>query len=143
MGGYAVLASSLGSAFAFAVASALKHRSADQVPDAQDLEPRRVGRLVRATVGHPLWLGGAAADTAGLSLQIIALHLGALAVVQPLLISSLLFALLLRHGPGHRISKAEIGWAAVLSLALVGFLVLAVSLATERQWPASPQPSSW
>jgi len=46
-------------------------------------------------------------------------------VVQPLLINGLLFALLLRSRSGQSVSRREIGWAVVVSLALVGFLVLA------------------
>jgi hypothetical protein len=114
----------LGSALVFAISSDFKHRSASQVPNAQDLHPTAVRRLITATLSHPLWLGGAVADVIGLSLQIIALHLGPLAVVQPLLISGLLFALLLRQRHHDRISGHEVGWAVVLVGALVGFLVL-------------------
>ena len=59
---------SLASAFASAVSSSLQHLSAGQVPDGQDL----------------------GADVVGLSLQVLTLHLGALAVVQLLLMSGLL-----------------------------------------------------
>jgi hypothetical protein len=84
-----------------------------------------VGHFVRATVVHRLWLVGIAADVIAVMLQIVALHLGALAVVQPLLISGLLFALLLRPLHHQRIGQRELGWAVVLSLALAGFLLLA------------------
>jgi len=96
---------------AFATSSSLKHASAGQVPDAQDLHPKSVGRLVAATLAHPLWLGGIVADVVGLSLQVAALHLGALAVVQPLMISGLLFALILRQRTLRHTSHREIGWA--------------------------------
>jgi len=123
--GLAVVVLSLSAAFAFATSSSLKHVSAGQVPDAQDLHPRALGRLVRATLAHPLWLGGILADLVGLSLQIVALHLGALGVVQPLLVSGLLFALVLRRGAQRHISLREIAWGVVLTLSLAGFLVLA------------------
>lgn len=119
-----VVALSLGAALAFATSSTLKHVSAAQVPDAQDLAPRSVGRLVRATVAHPLWLAGAVADVVGLTLQVLALHLGALGVVQPLLITGLLFALILRQCTGHRSSRREILWGVVLTATLIGFLTL-------------------
>lgn len=119
-----VIALSLGAALAFATSSTLKHVSAAQVPDAQDLAPRSVGRLVRATVAHPLWLAGAVADVVGLTLQVLALHLGALGVVQPLLITGLLFALILRRRTGRRSSRREILWGVVLTATLVGFLAL-------------------
>jgi len=78
-----VVAVSLASALAlaFAVSSSLKHISAGQVPDAQTLGARTLGRFVRATLAHPLWLGGIGADVLGLGLQVTALHLGALGVV--------------------------------------------------------------
>jgi len=122
---WVVVAVTLASALAFSVSSSLKHASAGQVPDAQDLGARSLGRFVRATLAHPLWLGGIGADVVGLSLQVIALHLGALGVVQPLLISGLLFALLLRSRSGGHVSRRELGRAVVVSLALAGFLVLA------------------
>jgi hypothetical protein len=107
------------------VATSLKHVSASQVPDAQTMHPRAVGPFIRATLAHPLWLGGIVADAVALSLQIVALHLGALAVVQPLLISGLLFALVLRQGTAGRISRREIGWGVVVTAALTAFLLLA------------------
>ena len=125
MGQWLVVVLSLCSAGAFAVATSLKHRSAGEVPDAQTLRPTAVGHFVRATVVHRLWLAGIAADVVAVMLQIVALHFGALAVVQPLLISGLLFALLLRPVHHQPIGQRELGWAAVLSLALAGFLALA------------------
>src|SRR6478672_469795 len=125
MGQWLVVMLSLGSAAAFAVAASLKHRSADEVPDAQNLRPTAVGQFVRATVVHRLWLAGIAADAVAVLLQIVALHYGALAVVQPLLISGLLFALLLRPLHHQPIGQRELGWALVVSVALVGFLALA------------------
>jgi hypothetical protein len=125
MGGWVVIAVSLSAAFAFAVSTSLKHVSAGQVPDAQDLHPRKLGRFIRATLAHPLWLGGIVADLVGLCLQITALHIGALSVVQPLMLSGLLFALVLRQRFEHNITRREIGWAIALTLTLGAFLMLA------------------
>lgn len=119
---------SLGAALAFAMSSTLKHVSAGHVPDAQSMHPDKLAEFVRATVSHRLWLTGLACDVAGLSLQILALHLGALAVVQPLLLSSLLFALLLRSRFGHHpVSRRQVMWALVLIGGLAGFLLLMTS----------------
>jgi len=60
----------------------------------------------------------------GVGLQVVALHFGALALVQPLLVSGLLFALLLRHLGSWSITRQEVGWAVLLSGCLIGFLVL-------------------
>lgn len=133
-GGWVVVVLAVSSAFAFAVSTSLKHVSAGQVPDAQDLHPRKLARFVRATLSHRLWLGGIGADVVGLSLQVVALHLGALAVVQPLLITGLLFALALRQRYQRRINHREIVWAIVLTLALAGFLLLAGT--ASQQHPA-------
>lgn len=134
--GWVVVVLSLSAALAFATSSSLKHASAGQVPDAQDLHPRSVGRFVVATLAHPLWLGGIVADVVGLSLQVVALHLGALGVVQPLMVCGLLFALILRQRTFRRTSPLEIGWGVVLTLSLAGFLLLA---GTAHQ-PATNEP---
>lgn len=118
---------SLAAAFAFAVSSSLKHVSASKVPSVQDLGARSLGGFVRATLAHPLWLGGIGADVVGLSLQVLALHLGALAVVQPLLISGLLFALVLRRRSGGVVRRRELGWAALVGVALATFLLVSGS----------------
>ncbi len=115
---------SLGSALAFAISTNLKHSSAAQVPDVSLLRVGAVARFITATLSHRLWLAGVFADAVGVSLQVLALHLGALAVVQPLLISGLLFSLLLRRRQGRPVSGAEVPWALVLTGCLIGFLSL-------------------
>lgn len=123
-----VVTFALTSAFAFATSSSLKHVSAGHVPDAQSLHPHRVKHFVRATLAHPLWLGGIGCDVVGLTLQVLALHFGPLAVVQPLLITGLLFALILRQRFEHHHTTArQLAWALLLSAALAGFLLLAAT----------------
>ncbi len=119
---------SLGAAFVFAMSGTLKHVSAGHVPDAQTLRPGLVGTFIRATLTHRLWLGGIACDVVGLALQVIALHLGELAVVQPLLISGLLFTLILRQRyERHHITAREFAWGVTVTAALAGFLALAAT----------------
>ena len=126
--GAAVSVLSLTSALVFALSSSLKHVSAANLPDAQTMRLRRLSRFARATISHPLWLGGIACDAVALTLQAWALHLGALAVVQPLLASSLVFAVILRQlHAHHHITRREIGWTIVLTIALGGFLALATA----------------
>ena len=121
-----VVGLSLAAAFFFAVSSSLKHVSAACAPDAQTLQLGKLAQFVRATLTHRLWLGGIGCDVAGLALQIVALHLGALAVVQPLLISGLLFALIVRQRfERRRIAARQLAWAAGLTASLAGFLLLA------------------
>lgn len=123
---------SLCSALAFAISTNLKHSSAGQVPDVSRLQLGALARFVTATMSHRLWLAGIVTDAIGLCLQVLALHLGALAVVQPLLVSGLLFSLLLRRRQGKPISGAEVRWALVLSACLVGLLFLAGATAGGR-----------
>ena len=53
----------------------------------------------------------------------VALHYGALALVQPLLVSGLIFALILRHvGSSSRMTSHELLWAGALVACLTGFL---------------------
>ena len=120
-----VVVLSLGSALAFAISTNLKHSSAGQVPDLSRLGAGAVAGFVRATLSHRLWLAGLVTDAIGVCLQVLALHLGALAVVQPLLISGLLFSLLLRRRQGRPITGAEVRWALVLTGCLIAFLSLA------------------
>ncbi len=137
-----VVAVSLASAFTFAISTSLKHASASQLARRDDSQIGAWGRFARATLTHPLWLGAIAADAIGFSLQVIALHLGALALVQPLLISGLLFALILRQRSGHEASRREILWGVILTGALGAFLLVAgVSNPTKpaggvNHWPA-------
>jgi hypothetical protein len=130
MTGWLVVGAGLSSAFAFAISTSLKHASAGQMPDAQDLNARRLVRFIRASLAHKLWLGGIGADALGLALQVIALHFGALSVVQPLMLTGLVFALLLRQRFEHNITRREIGWAIGLTLILAAFLMLAGTATT-------------
>lgn len=116
---------SLGSALSFAASTNLKHSSAGEMPEVPRLRAGTLARFAVATLRHRLWLAGTLTDVVGLSLQVVALHYGDLAVVQPLLISGLLFALALRRRQGRPITGHEIRWALVLTACLVGFLFLA------------------
>ena len=121
----------LGAALAFALSSSLKHVSAGHHPDAQGMQLGKLARFAQAMLSHPLWLGAIGCDVVGLGLQVTALHLGALVVVQPLLVAGLVFALLLRRFyDHHHIGRREVIWAVVLSAALAGFVTLAATAPT-------------
>jgi drug/metabolite transporter (DMT)-like permease len=83
------------------------------------------GLLVRMA-RRPVWLAGIAADTVGFVAQAAALKFGQLAVVQPLLDLSVVFALPLggRLGSQH-VGRREAAAAVLVVVALVGFLVIA------------------
>src|SRR5487761_1345532 len=112
-------------AAAFAVATALQHRAATseaRIGGGAKTAGRAFGGLVR----RPLWLAGLAADAAGFGLHAYALTAGQLAIVQPLLVSSLLFALPLGAWlDRRRVTRTELGWATVSVASLGVFLGLA------------------
>lgn len=137
-----VIGLSLAAAFAFALSSSFKHVSAAHVPDAQSMRRSEVGRFVRATVTHRLWLGGIGFDVIGLALQVTALHLGALAIVQPLLISGLLFAVVLRQRHAHHhITGRQLLWAVLITCALAGFLLVAGAGSQRRHHAVDTVPA--
>jgi drug/metabolite transporter (DMT)-like permease len=111
----AVLAAAL-----FAVAAAGQQRTAAAVPD------DRAGGLglVLTLVRRPLWWAGTLADTGGYVAQAAGLGLGSLLLVQPLLVTSLLFALPLgARWAGRRLRRSEWAWPALLVAALAVFIV--------------------
>ena len=67
----------------------MQQREAAEVPDEDALGLGLITRLIR----RPVWLIGTAADTLGYVAQAAALAFGSLVLVQPLLATSLLFAL--------------------------------------------------
>jgi hypothetical protein len=83
-------------------------------------------RLVSHLLGHPLWLLGQAAWLVAFGLQALALHLGRLSVVQPVLVTELVFTLLIRRFVSRwPVRAAAWGSAALLCGALGVFLVAA------------------
>ncbi|MDQ6945496.1 MAG: DMT family transporter [Actinomycetota bacterium] len=127
---WAVLGWSLGAAVGFAVAAALKHASAKGLQHLDRLTPTAVRHFVTAVVTQRFWWLGTAADVVAVSLHALALRRGALSVVQPLLVTVLVFGLLARGAGQGRVDRREVGWAFVLSSALAGFLVIADSAAS-------------
>lgn len=78
-----------------------------------------------SVVRQPLWWAGILAAIAGFVFQALALANGSLLLVQPLLVSSLLFALPLSARLCHqRITPAEWAWAIVLTVALAAFVLV-------------------
>jgi len=81
-------------------------------------------RLVLYLFRQPMWLFGALALIAGFVFQAIALHIGALSIVQPLMVAELVFALLIRRlWFHHRVSGAA-WWSAVITCAGLGVFIV-------------------
>ncbi|MEE6138116.1 DMT family transporter [Mycobacterium sp. 050128] len=114
--------SGLLAAFWAAVGIVVRQRVAQSVPKNDgDLSRPTVTSVVR----QPLWWAGILAAVAGYVFQALALANGSLLLVQPLLVSSLLFALPLSARLCHqRITGAEWAWAIVLTVALAAFVLV-------------------
>jgi hypothetical protein len=126
----AIVAALFAAAF-FAVSSALQHRSATDIPKVGSWRGRDLARFAGHTVRHVGWLVGTLADLIGLALHAVALNQGPLTLVQPLLVTGVVFALPLRQWIDHRHpSVRELTWAAALSVGLATFLVIATPVST-------------
>lgn len=90
-------------AFLFALAAVLQARAARTADAKGEVD---VARFIHRLVRDRGWLLGWLTNLAGFFTQTIALHLGSVAVVQPLLVLQLLFTLMLSARSVHR----EMGW---------------------------------
>jgi drug/metabolite transporter (DMT)-like permease len=87
---------------------------------------RRPWQLALYLIRQPLWVLGAVALLGAFVFQAVALHLGELSLVQPLLVSELIFALLLRRlWIGQEVTLAAWGSAAIMCIGLAVFIVMA------------------
>lgn len=114
----------LASALCFALAAALQHREALRTHASGVADIRLLWRLCR----RPLWLAGVAADLASMALHVFALSMASLALVQPLGVTGIVFAIplaaLVRR---QRIRRLDLLAA---SSVVVGLVALLESLPT-------------
>lgn len=119
--GVTVLLALLAAVF-LAVGIVVRQRATLDVPAEHGISTVMFATLIR----RPLWWAGTAAALAGFGFQALALVEGSLLLVQPILVSALLFALpLSARWAGRRVTGAEWGWAVLLTVALAVFVVLA------------------
>ncbi|SDY49870.1 hypothetical protein SAMN05661080_03664 [Modestobacter sp. DSM 44400] len=119
----------LASALAFATATVVQHRAAAAAPMGGGPVPAvgLMGRLIR----QPAWLAGQAAAVVGLTLHALALSAGRVVLVQPLMSSGLVLALVLgalvdrRHTDRQLPDLSEWTAAAVVAAGLTTFLLAA------------------
>lgn len=111
----------LAAALANAVHLMTQHAASVGVSDSH-----RRWMLVKFLISQPLWLLGWAAAVGGFAFQAVALHSGELSIVQPLLVTELVFALILRRFWVHQ-HVAKTAWSAALltCAALAVFLTAA------------------
>lgn len=109
------------SAFLFALGTVLQQKAGLEAPPST-----AHSHLLVRMAGRPVWLAGIAADSAGFITQAAALRVGQLAIVQPLLVLSVVFALPLGARLSHQhVDRRELAAAALVVLALFGFLAVA------------------
>ena len=115
----------LAAAALFGVSTAFQHRSAGLVSEAQGKGDQLLVGFISGTLRHPLWIAGTIADIGGFATHALALRDGPLTLVQPLLVSSAVFALVLRQLLEHRWPRRhELAWAGALAVGLVLFLTV-------------------
>jgi len=124
----------LAAAAVFAASTALLHRSAGLVSDRVG-RGQGLGRFISQTAVHPVWLLGMVGQVAGFALHALALRSGPLTLVQPLMVTEVVFALPLRQLLERRWpGRGELAWAGALSCGLALFLVSA----TPTEGPVKP-----
>ena len=95
-----------------AIGIVVRQRATIDVPSDQGVSAVMFTTLLR----RPLWWAGTAAAVAGYAFQALALIKGSLILVQPLLVSALLFALpMSARMAGRRVTRGEWLWAGVLT----------------------------
>jgi drug/metabolite transporter (DMT)-like permease len=120
------VAAALAAALLFGLSSVADQRSTKRVRTRRALSPAIMLDLVR----QPLWLIAIAANVAAFALQVVALDFGSIAVVQPLLVFDLIFAIVIMRMVGRRqgieLPGARRILAGVLAAAagVAGFLVI-------------------
>ncbi|MCG7580878.1 MULTISPECIES: DMT family transporter [Mycolicibacterium] len=119
--GLTVLLALLAAVF-LAVGIVVRQRATIDVPAEYGVSAVMFKTLIR----RPLWWAGTGAAVAGYVFQALALATGSLLLVQPILVSALLFALpLSARLARRRVTRGEWAWAVLLTVALAVFVVLA------------------
>jgi len=119
--GLVVLLALLAALF-LAIGIVVRQRATMDVPPEDGVSSVMVLTLVRSR----LWWAGTAAALLGYVFQALALAYGSLLLVQPILVSALLFALPMSARLAHRrVTRGEWMWAILLTAALAVFVVFA------------------
>lgn len=129
----AAFAVGLTSAAGFATANALQHRAAGQVPVSVERALAVLGSLAR----QPIWLVATGISFCAMLLHAVALQLGSLALVQPLMLVGVVLAVPLRAAIEHKRPTAS-------ELHAVGVTAagLALFVASTNPSPASSTPAA-
>ena len=122
-------------AFANALNVVTQHKASISAP-----ERSKGWRFVVYLFRNPLWLFGWVALAGAFVFQAVALHNGPISVVQPLLVTELVFALVLRSVWVHQTIRTVTWWSAgVTCLALAVF----IAMAEPSGGSAEPNSEAW
>jgi hypothetical protein len=110
------------------------------IASTSDAEHSKGWRFVRYLLSNPLWLFGWVALAGAFVFQALALHNGQMSVVQPLLVTELVFALVLRRVWIHQQIRSVTWGAAAL---VCGTLALFIALSEPTGGAAVPASSAW
>jgi drug/metabolite transporter (DMT)-like permease len=133
---------SVAAAFSYGLSNVLQTHEAEQL--SQD-ETLKLG-ILRKLAHRPRWVVGIGADVGGYVFEALALGIGTLVLVQPILSTSLLLSLFLGGAiNGHHISRS--GWiaACVLAIGVAVFLYMVaptegIQVASNRAWLIAAPP---
>ncbi len=110
------------------------------IASTSDPEHSKGWRFVRYLLSNPLWLFGWVALAGAFVFQALALHLGQMSVVQPLLVTELVFALVMRRVWIHQQIRAVTWTAAALTC---GALALFVAVSEPTGGTTVASSSAW
>ena len=108
-------------AVVFGIASVADQRSTKRVKRRGPLSPRIFLDLMR----QPLWLASIGGTVIGFALQVLALRFGPLALVEPLLVCDLVFAVLINSYLRRRFDVVLLSGVIATAVGVAGFLVIA------------------
>jgi drug/metabolite transporter (DMT)-like permease len=111
----------LGAAMVFGVSSVAEQRGTKRVKRREKISPKILLDLVH----QPLWVTAIGATVVGFTLQIVALSFGPLALVEPILVCDLIFAVLISAYLRKRWDPVMLGGVAACALGVAGFLAIA------------------
>lgn len=121
----------LAAASGFAVSTSLQHRAATAVPAATGA----VGLVLRLA-RSPLWLGASALGLVSFGLHAVALHLGSLALVQPLMLGGVVLAVPVRAALDRRLPPRAEVLAVLLTVVGLGCFLAATHLSRGTSEPS-------
>jgi hypothetical protein len=112
------LGAALASAATFGLSTSLQHLVTSRVTETRP--DHLLARLLRT----PLWVCGMSLSVVALTLHAVALSEGSLVLVQPVIVTGVVFAVLIRAALERGLpSRAELAWAAITWAGLATFLI--------------------